>query len=296
MIKVVLQVMLRPSGWGLFDQPRQIVVLERQTVPVGQADRSRIPRFIQIDAVALAAEVAAGNDPFVLVVLHFQLTTEDVGRPARSGLEVITKMKVFAITGPVLDHAGLAINGFPTVVTAQAQCVAVTGHHAFGIAKPAHGIAIAIDHFDELAVVVVALLDLGFHSQVVDDAFDVGQAAQWIVIVQMHPHAAGGTNVGKRTVGRSGEMQIMPERVFQTLQGRRRVVVRDLPEIEKGVIEGLQEVVAAGRSDQMNLFVGVVDAFARLDVDKGHAAALIVGEVNKAAAAAQALFPRQRKP
>lgn len=88
-------------------------------------------------------------------------------------------MKVFAIAGPVLNHPRLAINGFPAVVTAQAQCVAMTGHHAVGIAKPAHGIAIAIDHFDELAVVVVAVvLDEGFHRQVVDDAFDVGQAAK----------------------------------------------------------------------------------------------------------------------
>lgn len=112
----------------------------------------------------------------------------------------------------------------------------------------------------------------------------------------MHAHAAGGTDVGKCTVGRSAEMQVMPERIFQTLQGRRRIVVRDLAEIEESVIERLQEVVAAGRSDQVNLFVGVVDTFARLDVDKGYAAALVVSQVNKATTAAQALFPRQRKP
>jgi hypothetical protein len=29
---------------GLFDQARKIVVIERQTIPVGQADRSRIAR------------------------------------------------------------------------------------------------------------------------------------------------------------------------------------------------------------------------------------------------------------
>jgi hypothetical protein len=112
----------------------------------------------------------------------------------------------------------------------------------------------------------------------------------------MHPHAAGGADVGKRTVGRSGEMQIMPKRILQTLQGHRRVAVRNLAEIEKGVIEGLQEVVTAGRSDQINLFVGVVDTFAGPDIDERHAAALVIGEVNKAATAAQALFTRQPKP
>lgn len=43
----------------------------------------------------------------------------------------------------------------------------------------------------------------------------------------------------------------------------------------------------------MNLLVGVVDALAGLDVDKGHAAALVVGKVNEASAAAQALLPGQ---
>ena len=114
--------------------------------------------------------------------------------------------------------------------------------------------------------------------------------------MQLHPHAAGGADVGKRTVGGSGEMQVMPECIFQTLQGYGSIVVLHFAEVQEGVIEGLQEVVTAGRSDQVNLFVGVVDTFARLDVDKGYAAALVVSQVNKATTAAQALFPRQRKP
>lgn len=172
---------------GLFDQAREVIVLEGQTIPIGQADAGRIPRFIQIYAVTFAAEVAAGDDLLVLVVLHFELAAEDVDRPGRSVLEVVTEMKVFAVTGPMLNHARLAVDGLPAVVAAQAQCVAVTGHHAFGVAEPAHGIAIAIDHFDELAVVVVAVvLDEGFHRQVVDDAFDVGQAAKLRAIYFEH--------------------------------------------------------------------------------------------------------------
>ena len=44
---------------------------------------------------------------------------------------------------------------------------------------------------------------------------------------------------------------------------------------------------------QVHLLVRVVDALARLDVHKRNFAALVVGEVDEVAAAAQALFPRQ---
>lgn len=205
-------------------------------------------------------------------------------------------MKVFAIAGPVLDHTRLTVDGFPAVVTTQAQDIAVADHHAFGITEAAHRIAVAVDHFAQLAVFAVAILNEGFDGFIAHYALDVSQPTKQIVVLQMHTRPAGGADVGKRTVGGWGEMQIMPQRIFQTLQGHLCVVVRHFAEVQEGVIEGLQEVVTAERSDQINLFVGVVDTFARLNVDKGHAAALIVGEVNKAATAAQALFPRQRKP
>jgi hypothetical protein len=192
----------------------------------------------------------------------------------------------------VLDHARLAVDGFPAVVAAQAQRVAVADHHAFGVAEPAHAIAVAVAHFDRLAV-VVAVLDEGFNGQVVDDAFDVAQATQRIVVMQVNPHAARRADVGERTFDGAGEMQVMPEGIFQTLQRHRSVVVGDFAKVEKHVVERLQQVVPALGADQINLFVGVVDAFAGLDVDKGHAAALVVGEVNETAATAQALLPRQ---
>lgn len=46
-------------------------------------------------------------------------------------------------------------------------------------------------------------------------------------------------------------------------------------------------------TDQINLFVGVVNPFAGLHVHERDTAALVVGEVNKTAAAAQALLPWQ---
>lgn len=38
-------------------------------------------------------------------------------------------------------------------------------HYAFGIAEPAHRIAVSVDHFTQLAVVVIAILDEGFDGQ-----------------------------------------------------------------------------------------------------------------------------------
>jgi hypothetical protein len=35
----------------------------------------------------------------------------------------------------VLHHAGLTVKGFPAVVAAQAQRVAMGGHHAVGVAE-----------------------------------------------------------------------------------------------------------------------------------------------------------------
>ncbi|MNL49402.1 hypothetical protein D3C87_1723310 [compost metagenome] len=88
-------------------------------------------------------------------------------------------------------------------------------------------------------------------------------------------------------------MQEVTEGVFDALQGYSRVVVGDFAEVEEDVIEGLQQVMAAFGANQIDLFVRVVDALARLHVHEGHGAPLVVGQVNETAAAPQALFPRQ---
>ena len=84
---------------------------------------------------------------------------------------------MFAVTGPVLDHARLAVDGFPVVVTTQPERVAVARHHAFGVAETTHRIAVAIDDFGELAVVVVAILDQRFDALVGDHALIVKRSA-----------------------------------------------------------------------------------------------------------------------
>jgi len=74
-------------------------------------------------------------------------------------------MVVLAVTGPVFDHPGFAALGFPAVVAAQAQGVAVGGHLAFGVAEAAHGVAVAVDHRGQLAVFVVAVLGERFDGR-----------------------------------------------------------------------------------------------------------------------------------
>ncbi|MNI23411.1 hypothetical protein D3C73_769970 [compost metagenome] len=144
-----------------------------------------------------------------------------------------------------------------------------------------------------MAVVVIAILHQGFDGFVVDHAPDVGQAAQRVVVMQVHAHATGGADVGERTLGGAGEMQEVAQGVFDALQRHRVVVVRDFAEVEKGVVEGLQQVVAAFGADQIDLFMGVVDALPRLHVHERNAAPLIVGEINEGATAPQALLPGQ---
>ncbi|MNF63182.1 hypothetical protein D3C84_448770 [compost metagenome] len=111
--------------------------------------------------------------------------------------------------------------------------------------------------------------------------------------MQVHPHAAGGADVGERAFGGVGEMQEVAQGVFDALQRYRDVVVRDFAEVEKRIVEGLQQVVTALGADQMHLFMGVVDALPRLHVHERNATPLIVGEVNERTTATQALLPGQ---
>ncbi|MNJ36605.1 hypothetical protein D3C77_314000 [compost metagenome] len=172
-------------------------------------------------------------------------------------------MEVLAVAGPVLHHPWLATEGFPAVMATQAQRVAVIHHQAVGVAEAAHAVAVAVDHRAELTLLVVAVLGQGFDRLVVDQPFDLGQATQRVVVVQVHAGAASGADVGQRALRGTGEMQVVAEGVFDALQ-RHRAVVWHFTEVEKQVVQRLQEVVAALGAHQVHLLVLVVDAFDRL--------------------------------
>jgi hypothetical protein len=63
-------------------------------------------------------------------------------------------------------------------VTTQPERVAVARHHAFGVAETTHRIAVAIDDFGELGVVVVAILDQRFDGRLGDSLFALSPAAE----------------------------------------------------------------------------------------------------------------------
>ncbi|MNN38206.1 hypothetical protein D3C81_1521900 [compost metagenome] len=71
---------------GLFEQASEFVVLEGETVAVRQAQADHVALLVQLDGVALATVVTAGNHAVVGVVLHFQLAAEHVGGPAGAGV------------------------------------------------------------------------------------------------------------------------------------------------------------------------------------------------------------------
>ncbi|MNJ46522.1 hypothetical protein D3C77_416540 [compost metagenome] len=110
--------------------------------------------------------------------------------------------------------------------------------------------------------------------------------------MQVHAGAASGADVGQRALRGTGEMQVVAEGVFDALQ-RHRAVVWHFTEVEKQVVQRLQEVVAALGAHQVHLLVRVVDALARLQGDERDFTALVVGQVDEAAAPAQALLPGQ---
>lgn len=64
----------------------------------------------------------------------------------------------------------------------------------------------------------IAVLSEGFDGLIVDHALDVGQATQWVVLVQVNASAAGNADVGQGTVGYAGEAQEMAAGVFDALQ------------------------------------------------------------------------------
>src|SRR5213083_564763 len=105
--------------------------------------------------------------------------------------------------------------------------------------------------------------------------------------MQVHTSVTRSADIGQRTFDGAREMQEMAESVFDALQRHGGVVVRDLTEVEKDVVEGLQQVVTTLGADQIDLLVRVVNPFTRLHVNEGNAAALIVGEVDEGPASAK---------
>ena len=98
--------------------------------------------------------------------------------------------------------------------------------------------------------------------------------------MQMHAHAARDTDIGQGAFDGAGEMQIVPEGVFNALQRDVGVIVRHFAEVEEYVVEDVQEVVAAYRANLIHLFMGVINTLARLHAHKRDGATLVVSEVN----------------
>ncbi|MNN29762.1 hypothetical protein D3C81_1433790 [compost metagenome] len=187
----------------------------------------------------------------------------------------------------------MAIDDLPEVLADQAKGIGVAAHQAVGVGKRAGGIAVAVGHLGELPLVVVAITHQGLDGCVGNDALDRGQSAKGGLVVQVQPYAAWCADVGEAAVGVVGEVQVVAQCVFQALQGHLLVVVGYFAEVEKQVVERLQEVMATEGAHQRQLLVWVVDALARLDIGERNTAPLVVLEVHEAPIAAQALLPGQ---
>ena len=94
-------------------------------------------------------------------------------------------------------------------------------------------------------------------SEIRCSPIDVGQATQRVVVVQVYAGAAGGADVGQRTVRRAGEMQEVTENVLDALQRHFAVGAWHFAEVEEQVVPRLQDVVAALGAHQVHLLVRV---------------------------------------
>jgi hypothetical protein len=72
----------------------------------------------------------------------------------------------------------LAADGFPAVVKAQPQSVALSSHDAVDVAEAAHQITITVEDLNELAVVVVAILYQCLDCRVGGNLFNLSPAAE----------------------------------------------------------------------------------------------------------------------
>lgn len=166
------------------NQARVLVVFECQLVAVGQRQADDVAEIIQRNCVLFTTEVAASGDAAIGVVVNPRLATQYVCDAGSARLEVVVKIEMFAVAGPVLDHAWLAVNGFPAVFAGEAERGAVPRHNAIGVAEITQSVAVAITDLAQLAVVVVAISDQSFERLVTDDAFDLGEATEGVVVVR----------------------------------------------------------------------------------------------------------------
>ncbi|CAH0649985.1 hypothetical protein PSNVIR_04272 [Pseudomonas sp. Nvir] len=290
---VVLVADLATQRVGFLDQPGEFVVLQGEAIAIRQLDADQIAGGVEVHAIAFTAEVTAADDAIILVVTDFQFTAQHIGRPAGPLGEVVSEVIMLAVAGPVLDDARFAVVSLPAVFADQAQSVTVPRHEFFSVAELAYRIAVAIDHFGKLAIVVVTVTHQRFNGAITDHALHIGQAAQWVVVVQVDTHRPWCGDIRQAAIGTVGEMQIMPERIFQALQRRARIIIWHLAKIEKYVIERLQKIVPALGAHEMNTLMGVIDALAWLQVNERNTATLVVGQIDEPAATTQALFPGQ---
>jgi len=82
---------------GFFEQAGELVVLEVQLVAVRQGQANHVAEIVQVDGVAFAAVVAAGDDAVVFVVVNFQLAAQNGGGPAGARCAVIAEVVVLAL-------------------------------------------------------------------------------------------------------------------------------------------------------------------------------------------------------
>ena len=82
---------------GFFEQAGELVVLEVQLVAVRQGQADHVAEIVQVDGVAFAAVVAAGDDAVVFVVVNFQLAAQHGGGPAGARCAVIAEVVVLAL-------------------------------------------------------------------------------------------------------------------------------------------------------------------------------------------------------
>lgn len=165
-------------------QARVLVVFECQLVAVRQRQADDVAEVIQRNCVLFTAEVATSGHPAIGVVVNQRLATQHVCDAGGARLEVVVKIEMFAVTGPVLYHTRLAVDSFPAVFAGEPERGAVPRHNAIGVAEITQRVAVAITDLAQLAVVVIAISDQGFERLVTDDAFDLGKATEWVVVVR----------------------------------------------------------------------------------------------------------------
>ncbi|MNP79301.1 hypothetical protein D3C76_1771060 [compost metagenome] len=83
------------------------------------------------------------------------------------------------------------------------------GHDVFGVVEVTYRIAVAVDHFYQLTVIVVAVAHQCFNRTVCHHALHIGQTTKWVVIVQMHTHSTGCSDICKSAIGTVREMQVV---------------------------------------------------------------------------------------